>query len=243
MGIEVKGKPGRWLVSFTAGCSTFSRLQDMKPESRCKHLSFPSLTSIAQHRTPSKRPRLALFRDCLTTRCAELIGTCSWYMGMDFSVWSARADCSPRLRIETFGGTVVSRVTLPELQGLTRGLGGKIGLGATTGFGGDFTADPGFGGTGGAGDLGCLERAAGLAGTGGENFVTFFGTETFAWVPRLILNLGITTGGLLLLWEDILPFTAANTVGLAKPIFGAASAIANRRVRPATNAQYPTYFR
>lgn len=32
---------------------------------------------------------------------------------------------------------------------------------------GDFRA-PGFGGTGGAGDLGCLHREAGLAGTGGE---------------------------------------------------------------------------
>ncbi len=73
---------------------------------------------------------------------------------------------------------------------------------ATAGFVGDgaLKADPGLGGTGGAGNFGCLDKAAGLAGTGGEgdNLVTFFGTAELACVPRLILNLGATTGEQLL---------------------------------------------
>jgi hypothetical protein len=66
---------------------------------------------------------------------------------------------------------------LPEMQDLMRGFGGNAGFGAIAGFVGDddFTTAPGFGGTGGPGDLGCLHREAGLAGTGGdgENLVTF----------------------------------------------------------------------
>jgi hypothetical protein len=50
-------------------------------------------------------------------------------------------------------------------------------------------------------------------------------------VPRLILNLGATTGEWLLVKEGVLPFTAENTVGLSKPIFWDPSAIWKEKIQ------------